>query len=85
MDADLHGIYVDSEDFDTCLRYCHENCVIVERIPKKCGFRVSVEWTVDYGDGWRYDKRSGRLDMGKLHIRWRPEWWHVNGKIVYVK
>lgn len=40
MNAVLTGIGFVDESFDNCKRYCFNGDVIVDAIPKKCGFSV---------------------------------------------
>ena len=83
MDAELSGYTIESEDYETCLRYCRPGYVIIEQIPQRCGFKLSIERTIKYDKWLKYDKYCNRLDIGKIHIRWDRVYWHVHGKIVY--
>lgn len=83
MTEDLTAYSFESENYSDCLRYCTHGDVIVEMIPKKCGFKLRFQWTINYGQWLKYDKYSNRIDIGRLHIWWGAEWWHVKGNVVY--
>ena len=79
---DLSGISFESESLEDCKRWCHDDHVIVELFPTKCGFNLRV-WMSDYNRGIKYDKYANSLCLGKLVIQVTPEWKHKIGKIVY--
>ena len=79
---DLHSISFESQSIEDCKRFCHNDSIIVEMIPVKCGFNLRI-WFSDYNRGIKYDKYANSLYLGKLVIQVTPEWKHKIGKIVY--
>ena len=79
MNAELTGIGFVDESFDNCKRYCFNGDVIVDAIPKKCGFSFRVRY--HKGCKWfewsKYDKVLFRC---RFYFDW--EWYHEYGKDV---
>ena len=44
MTPDFKGISLITKNFDDCKRYCFDGNVIVEAIPKKCGFSMRFRY-----------------------------------------
>ena len=82
MSRDLKAYSFEDTSLESCKRYCREDCVIVERIPIKCGFSLRI-WDAGYNLGFNYDKYSRRLSLGRLQILTSDEFRHKIGKIVY--
>lgn len=79
---DMRAISFECQSLEDCKRFCHDDSVIVELIPIKCGFNLRV-WISDYNRGIKYDKYAKCLSLWKLCIQVTPEWKHKLGKIVF--
>jgi hypothetical protein len=79
---DMHAISFESQSLEDCKRFCHDDSVIVELIPIKCGFNLRVRIS-NYNRGIKYDKYANSLCIGKLVIQVHLEWKHKIGKIVF--
>ena len=80
MNKELNAYSFEDRDFETCKKYCRPGYVIVERIPKVCGFCIRVWWS-KYSDGIRYNPRT--LSLWHLNIQLHNEYCHKCGKVVY--
>jgi hypothetical protein len=80
MSKDLKGSSLLDTDLETCKKYCYNGKVIVEQIPKICGFGISFN-IYNFDKPIRFTKWY--LNILWLHIFWNKEYTHINGKIVY--
>lgn len=80
MNEQLTGISFDSEELETCKRYCRNGYVIVERIPCVVGFSITFKW---YRFWKCFQFKYNPKNILWLHWSVQKEYAHKNGKIVY--
>lgn len=80
MSEDLKGYSFEDESLETCKRYCRKGYVIVEQIPYKCGFSISIIWRKWYKP---FDLHYNEKNIFWLHWRISYNYLHRTGKTVY--
>lgn len=82
MNKELTAYSLQSEDLETCKRYCHKGNVVVEQIPYVNGIQIRIRFFKPYK--WlEYQKSCSQFNIGWLHIQWLKEYTHKCGKVVY--
>ena len=77
MNPELTGISFTDESFERCKRYCFNGDVIVDAIPKKCGFSFTISYHKKnkWFEWSKYDKVFFKY---RLYFEW--VWCHSYGK-----
>jgi len=79
MSKDLSGIGFESEDIETCRRYCSNDDVIAERIPKVHGFSIRIMF---HGFHKPFNFKYRYYNILWLHWSINKEYLHKTGKII---
>ncbi len=82
MNKDLTGYSIEDENIETCKRYCRNGDVIVEQIPYVSGFSLTFIW-YEWYKMLEFNSRYERANIFKLHFRWKYEYLHRIGEIVF--
>lgn len=64
---DLQGICFSHHSFDTCKKYCREDCVIVSTYAKTYGIKIRIFWQ-KHMRLFHWDKYANVFNMFNLHI-----------------
>ncbi len=82
MNEDLTGYSIEDENIEICKRYCRNGDVIVEQIPYVSGFSITFIW-YEWYKMFEFNLRYERANIFKLHVRWKYEYLHRTGEIVF--
>lgn len=79
MNKTLDAYSITGYSIEGLKKYCNKDHVIIEWIPRKCGFNFELRFT-------GFDKRvnfNNGLWLFGFSIEFRWEYRHANGKVVY--
>lgn len=80
MNKTLDAYVLSGYSIEELKRYCDRDHVIIEWIPRKCGFNLRVKFM---GFSRRFICESGFYCIFGLHLSLSWQYRHVNGKVMY--